>query len=171
MKQITKILGLGMLLLFLASMQLSAQKCKFAYDKKDPITGEQSKGVQFTIQRTWALAICRLGDTYFISMAMTGAGNNREIITTENTIILKLANGELITINAKEEYVPAAQATQYGVVTQWRAEYNISEEDLQKMANSPLTYVRMQIGARTFDQEIDTKKGQDFQNKSKCILQ
>ncbi len=119
----------------------------------------------------WALVIGKHGDTYSISMVMNRAGNFREIITTENTIILKLANDELITINANEEYLPAAQATQYGIVTQWSAVYNISEEDLQKMANSPLTYVRMEIDTRVFAKEIDAKKGKDFQNKSKCILQ
>ena len=44
MKQFSKILSLGILFLFVCTLQLSAQKCKFDYNKTDPITGESTKG-------------------------------------------------------------------------------------------------------------------------------
>ena len=66
MKTFTKMMTLGVLLLFVCTMQLSAQKCKFDYDKKDQITGEQTKGTTFSIKIWWKLGFNRVGNTYYI---------------------------------------------------------------------------------------------------------
>ena len=42
---------------------------------------------------------------------------------------------------------------------------------MQKLAAFPLVYIKVGIGARDYDSEFNTKKGTEFQNISKCILQ
>jgi hypothetical protein len=99
-------------------------------------------------------------------------GNFRDILSPENTIVFKLANGEIITVYSNDNYLPIAQATQGGVFTNYNAKFNISEEDLKKIAASPLVFVKMTIGAtHKYDFEFKTKQGEEFQNKAKCILQ
>lgn len=170
MRNVIKIFGFAMLFFFIAP-QVYSQKCKFDYNKKDPLTGEATKGNTFKVHPNWHLGLNKIGDKYLVDMFMRVAGNTREIITPENTIIFKLENGEIITINADNEYVPIAEVYADGVVSQIRAKFTISEENLQKIAASPLTYVKMTIGARTYDFEFKTKKGAEFQNNAKCILQ
>ena len=170
MKNVIKIFGLAMLFMFIAP-QVYSQKCKFDYEKKDPLTGEATKGNTFKAHPNWRLELNKVGDKYHVGMFMRVSGNTREIITPESTIIFKLENGEIITVNADNEYVPIAEVYESGVISQMRAKFTISEEDLQKIAESPLAYVKMTIGARTYDSEFKTKKGAEFQNNAKCILQ
>ena len=170
MKNKIKIFGL-VLLFILIAIQAYSQKCKFDYQKKDQITGAETKGNTFGIKMWWKLGLNKNGDEYFVGMSINLAGNVRDIITPDNTIIFKLANGEIITINANEEYVPTAQATQNGIVSQFNARFNISKADLKKIASSPLTYIKMTIGPRTYDESFPIKKGESFQSNAKCILQ
>ena len=167
----TKFLGLGILFFFLASMQLSAQKCKFDYEKEDPLTGAQTKGNTFTVKVYWKIGFNKVGDKYTISMWLRMNGQVRDIITPENNIVFKLENGEIITVFANDSYVGRSQATQNGVLTVYDAIFAVSEDDIKKLAASPLTYVRMPIGALTAESELNTKKGAEFQGKAKCILQ
>jgi hypothetical protein len=173
MKKITKILSLGVLLLLSCTTQLSAQKCKFDYNKKDQLTGESSKGTTFSIKLWWKLGFNRVGDTYYVGMYININGNVRDIITPENTLIFKLSNGEIVTLHANDNFVPTAQVNQAqnAVVSAYHAKYDISAEDFQKLAASPLVYVKMGIGsARNYDSEFNAKKGEEFQNKAKCII-
>jgi len=159
-------------LLVCSTLQLSAQKCKFDYDKKDPLTGEVTKGNTFKVKIFWHLGFNKIGNKYFVSMLVYGAGNIREIITPANTLIFKLANGEIITLNANDNFYPIAQATQGGIVTTYSAKYDISEENLQKITASPLVYAKVEVGSLPpTDAEFNVKKGTEFQNKAKCILQ
>ena len=172
MKRVVKILSVGILFFVVCTSQLAAQKCKFDYQKTDQITGEETKGNTFTIKMWWKLGFNKIGDKYYIGMAVVINGNVRDIISPENTIILKLANGELITLHANDTYLPTAQATQNGVVSTYNAKYDISVKDLQKIATFPLIYVKAGIGdARNYDSEFNVKKGDEFQNKARCILQ
>jgi hypothetical protein len=171
MKKAAQILGLGVMFLVVSTGQLSAQKCKYDYEKKDPLTGEASKGSTFGVKLWWKLGLNKIGNQYYIGMWAQINANIRDVITPESTIIFKLANGEIITVYADNTYPPAAQATQYGIISIYNAKFNISAEDLQKMAASPLVYVRMEIGARNYDCEFKTKKGAEFQHKAGCIVQ
>ena len=184
MKTLTKILGIGVLLFVIGIGQLSAQKCKFDYEKKDQITNEQSKGLTFvisagsmfyTIERPmqWKLELHRVGNTYSISMFATLGGNVRSIVTPENTMIFKLANGEIITIHAKDNYPPDAHINpnSNNIISIYNTKYDISAEDMQKIAASTLVYIRVGIGGNNYDYDFNAKKGAEFQNKAKCILQ
>jgi hypothetical protein len=170
MQKLVKIIGLGAVLA-VVGLTAQAQKCKFDYQKKDPLSGEATKGNTFGVKMWWKLGLNKVGNTYFIGMWININGNVRDIITPENTIIFKLANGEIITLKASDNFLPTAQATQTGVATSYRAKYDISEEDLRKIMASPLIYVKMEVGARIYDSEFNTKKGTEFQSKAKCILQ
>ena len=170
MKNAIKILGIS-LLLMCATGQAYSQKCKYDYQKEDKITGETTKGSTFSIKMWWKLGLNKNGNQYFIGMWIRINGNIRDVITPENTIIFKLENGEIITINANEDYFPSAQTDQYGVYSDFNARFSISEEDMKKLAASPLVYVKVGVGARVYDESFATKKGRTFQNLAKCMLQ
>ena len=171
MRRLTRILSLGIVLLVVSTGQLFAQKCKFDIDKKDPLSGEQTKGVSFKINTNWSLGFNKVNNQYFVGMSIVFNGNTREVITPENTIIFKLANGEIITLYAKDNYTPTAQVMGYSIVSRYIALYDISEEDLQRIAASPLVYAKVGIGSAAHQSEFNSKKGTEFQNKAKCILQ
>jgi hypothetical protein len=171
MKKITQILGLGILFLFVTTLSLSAQKCKYDYNRADPITGEASKGNTFALHTAWKMGFNKTGDTYFTGMLLRCSGNLREIIQKGDPISFKLSNGEVITITAQDEFLPAAQATQYGIVTVYTGKYSIDAATLQKMAENPPTYVRMNIESKVYEKEIAAKAGKKISEAARCILQ
>ena len=157
-------------LFMLTATAAYGQKCKFDSQSRDPITGEDTKGSTFSVQYWWSLGFNKNGNNYHIGMLAIISGNVRDVIMPENTLIFKLANDEIITLNANDNYVPTAQATTNGVISSYNARFDISEEDLQKIASSPLAHVRMTIGPQTFDRSITARKGMDFQNQARCIM-
>jgi len=155
------------------SIQAYSQKCWYDYHEIDPITGNEVKGI--TLSNTyffpsWQLGLNKHGDQYFVSMYISLSGNTRETITPENTIIFKLENGEIVKIHANENYLPTAEVTKYGFSSWLTARYYISEDDLQKIASSRLTYVRVSIGPKIYDGSFSKRKGKKFQNIAKCIM-
>jgi hypothetical protein len=171
MKRITQILGLGILFLFATILSLSAQKCKYDYNRADPITGEASKGNTFAIHPAWKMGFNKAGNTYYTGMFLRASGNLREIIQKGDPISLKLSNGDVVTIVAQDEFLPAAQATQYGIITVYNGKYSIDTATLQQIAENPPTYVRMNIESKVYEKEISAKAGKSISDAAKCILQ
>ena len=178
MKQITKILTLGILFFLAFSMQLSAQKCKYDFDKKDPITGETTKKNTVTISISpyyWKLGYSRTGDNFQVEMFIRCNGNLREIIQKGDPIILKLSNDEIITVYSKDEFLPFAQTsssqTATRVLSTYNGKYDIDATSLQKIAENPPTFIRMNIESKVYEKEISAKDGKILAKAAACILQ
>jgi hypothetical protein len=176
MKKITKILSLGILFLFVFSLQLSAQKCRYDYDKKDPISGEETKGSSFAVSSfmgmaNWKMGVNKIGNTYYIGNLLNVSGNVREMIKKGETVVFKLSNGEIVTLYAQDDFLPVQQATQNGVYTQFTSKYNIDAETLQKMAENMPTFIRLNAESKVYEKEIPAKLGKQISQAAKCILQ
>jgi len=179
MKKITQILGLGILFLFATTLSLSAQKCKFDYNKKDPITGEATKGNTVTISKivfvatnnyNWKLGFHRAGDSYHVGVSLEGYGNFRERIQKGDPITFVLSNGEIVTINSQDEFLPTARAAQV-VVTEYKGKYDIDVAALQKIAENPPTFIRMNVESKVYEKEINSATGKQIAQAARCILQ
>jgi len=176
MKKITKILSLGILFLFAFSLQLSAQKCKYDYNKKDPITGEETKGSTFNVSTfmgisNWKMSVNKMGNTYYIGNILNVSGNVREIIKKGETVAFKLSNGEVVTLYAQDDFLPVQQATQNGVYTQFTSKYGIDAETLQKIAENMPTFIRLNAESKVYEKEIPAKLGKQISQAAKCIQQ
>jgi hypothetical protein len=182
MKHITKILGFGILFLILTSFQLSAQKCKYDYNKTDPITGEISKRISKLLEQKTIVGtvgnICRseigfnkLGDSYFISMKIDYSGSVREYIQKDDPFIFKLSNGETVTLKAADDYRSVVSTIQAGTFSRFIAKYYIDEVSLQKIAEFAPTFFRLSIENRTYDREIPTGEQKKISQAAACILQ
>ena len=179
MKKTTKILTLGILFLFTFTLQLSAQKCKFDYNKTDPITGEATKGTLLKVDtKVWngsnpfhrSIGISRIGDAFWLEIEIIIAGNMREIILKDDPFIIKLSNGETITILSYSEVLPIQQATAF-VYTSYTAKYKIDAVSLQKIAENPPTFYRINIDEKTYDKELVGKIQNKISQAAACILQ
>jgi hypothetical protein len=103
-------------------------------------------------------------------------GNLREIIQKGDPITLKLSNGEIITIKSQDEFLPSAQATSSqgtsrGVLTTYIGKYDIDVASLQKIAENPPTFIRMNIESKVYEKEISAKDGKKVAQAAACILQ
>jgi hypothetical protein len=181
MKKTTQILSLGILFLFVMSLSLSAQKCKYDYNKPDPITGEAAKGIGLNVESKMMvmgtgtiyrsnIGFNKIGETYYVNVELFYTGNLRENILTSNPLIIKLSNGETVTIYPQSDFLPSASANQYGVYTQYKAKYDIDAASLQKIAESAPTFFRLNLESRTYDRTLDSKDQKKFTNAARCIL-
>lgn len=180
MKQNTKILTLGVLLLFATTLSLSAQKCKYDYNKKDPITDEVIKGIGFNIETKRELVgelykskigFNKVGERYYVNVELMYTGNLRESIKKNDPCIIKLSNGEAVTIYPQSDFLPSASTNGYGVYTQYKAKYDIDAASLQKISEFTPIFFRLSIESKTYDKELDSKDKQKFTNAARCILQ
>jgi len=186
MKHITKILGLGILFLFFATMQISAQKCKFDYEKNDPFTGEITKGISLEVKEKTSMPsvthagkpfrynfiVNRLGDNFFIDADIYFGGNVRELIRKGEPFILKLSNGETISLTAQDDVVPIAIGQPSGGFwTQYKAKYSIDAVTLQKLSTFTPTLFRFSLEGKNYDREVDSKEQKKFTQATTCILQ
>jgi glycine/serine hydroxymethyltransferase len=179
MKQISKILTLGILFLFVCTLQLSAQKCKFDINKTDPISGEVVKENSLVVVKMWGSSVPgfnigfnRTGESYYTHIHMIYGGQNlRAIINKGDIITIKLSNGEILTVYSQEEVLPNAITFVNGVNTEYKAKYDIDAASLQKIADNPPTFIRINIGNVVYDKEIDVKNGNKIADAARCILQ
>ena len=171
MKKITQILGLGILFLFVTTLSLSAQKCKYAYNKIDPLTGEETKGTTFRPIYYCQMSFNKIGETYYVEMAIGDQGNIRDIIQKGDPVIFKLSNGEIVTITSQDEYIPMAYASTAAITTRYKAQYDIDSTILQKIAANPPIFFRMNIGSKVEQKEISAKDGKKISEAARCILQ
>jgi hypothetical protein len=178
MKQISKILTLGILFLFVCTLQLTAQKCKFEINRTDPITGEATKGNSFwiskggqgfTVAPPVKMGFNRAGDSFFVGMFIRYHGNMREVIQKGDPIAFKLSNGEVVTIRSQDDFLPTAHAAQV-VVSTYQAIYDIDAATLQKIADNPPTYIRISIGNKVYEKELPAKTGKQIADAARCIL-
>jgi hypothetical protein len=113
----------------------------------------------------------RKGDNYHLGMVISYRLSTREFIQKGDPIIFKLSNGEVVTVYSLDEYSPVAQANQGVIFSMYNGRYGIDAATIQKLAESPPTFVRMNIGSMVFEKEIAAKNGKEISQAAACILQ
>jgi len=164
---LNKIIVSGLIvLLIIISARAYSQKCKYNYNRKDPITGKESKGTtRFKLQNWGMLVLTKNDNQYSVAILFMHEGNITDLISFYNSIVFKLENGESINISRNEIKEIFSNSRFFN------AFFNISDYDLHKIASSPLTEIKISIGPYKYDESYPIKKGKSFQNKAKCILQ
>jgi len=178
MKQITKILILGILFLFISSLHLSAQKCKYVYNTIDPITSEVKKknkvfinNYQGSAKPLGEIGFEKINEVYFLTSRNVIYGQlTKEVLPKNEPLTIKLSNGEIITVYSQDECIPVEQITS-SIETSYSRKYNIDAATLRKIADNPPTYIRANLGSRIYEREISSGIGKKIAGAAACILQ
>jgi len=177
MKQVTKILSLGILFLFVCTLHLSAQKCKYDYNTTDPITSEVKKKNKVFINNyngtnipLGEVGFEKINENYFLTSRNVIYGQlTKEILPKNEPLTMKLSNGEVITVYSQEECIPVEQIVQ-SIETSYTRKFDIDAATLKKIANNPPTFIRANLGSRVYERELG-KKGIQIAQAAACILQ
>ena len=174
MKKYIKIILLA--IITLSYSNIYAQKCKYAYDKKDPFTGEISKGVSSPIAGGWwLLGMTKLGDNYNIEISLRVQGDMNTDIMKGDPIMFKLENDKVLTVYANEQYSPNSNVTvvvdKPSIYSVYQARYTISKDDLKLLADSAVTYIKMNISDGVYQREIKKKHAKKILRNAYCISQ
>jgi len=175
MKKGTKILSLGILFLFVCTLSLSAQKCKFS-TQKDKVTGKIKKwnSIKFLPKGTIngsQISFIKTDTTYHFEMFIISKGNFREPIQKGDPIVIKLSNEEEITLTSIDEFKPTSQILDGLVTYRYKGLYEIDAVLLKKIAEFQPTIISIFIGDKVYTDELSSKTGLKFSEGAACILQ
>ncbi|UTW65420.1 hypothetical protein KFE94_12235 [bacterium SCSIO 12643] len=173
------IAGLALILFFGNSEVQAQKKCKFDFEETDPFSGKVKKGNTSTLvagmgYSTWYVGWNREGDSFYMGMLVTMQGEFNTSINQGDSLMFKLANGNMVTVYAKEQSTPVTNvstaSTKPVILSTYRCNYAITKEQLEMLSESVITHVRMNIADKVIQKELKEKKALKVQNDIKCIL-
>lgn len=167
--------------LFLQTAQAQI-RCKFDYEENDPFTGKLTRGTTTTIFPTsistreyWEIGFDRLNDTYTIKNSISIAGKSNEYLYQGDSLMFATKDGSIITCYANEKVNPETQAervmSQDIITTRYISTYAISRRQMETLARSAVTNIRLNIGKEVFQQEIKSRHAKNLMQNANCILQ
>jgi hypothetical protein len=174
-----------MLLIFTVP-QAYSQKCKYDFDKTDPFTGENTKGITVKINNGFFFGFNKVGNIYDLGLLVT-------LSYTENSmkgdsIILKIVNeqnpsGTLLTLYSIADVKPTLQSAtnvQYYYSTgsatstlygNYRIKYELTKQQLELLSSGLVTDIRFYIGGKDFYiLDIKKKVSETLRQSVVCIL-
>lgn len=175
-----------LLLIFICSFipepSQAQNKCKFDYEEDDPFTGKLSRGTSTTIFPTsmstheyWEIGFDRLNDVYSIINNISIAGKSDSYLYQGDSLMFATKDGSIISCYSVEKISPVTQAEKVMnhdiITTTYLSKYSISNEQMEILASSPITNIRINIGEQVYQQEIRSRHAKDFMEDAKCILQ
>lgn len=179
-KRILALIFLSTFISFIGNV--NAQKCKYDFEKEDPITGEITRGINIPLIKTspinmttmWYLGINKVGVKYNFGMMAQFNGEMNVALHKNDSIIFKFADGSFKTIHANSETSPKTNAFVYAgqpvITTQYRCNYDISETDLKKFTESEIVFIRMYLADTKMEKELKPKQGKKFKQSFICIM-
>tara|TARA_Y100000768_G_C23677752_1_gene540814 strand:- start:60 stop:605 length:546 start_codon:yes stop_codon:yes gene_type:complete len=165
----------------LTSIQTYAQKCKFAYEKEDPISGKSTRGIAAPIKlppiggyEYWMIGFNQVDDSYYLDMTIRLYGELNNGLNKNDSVMFKLANDELITCYVQDNVAPQTNAVAVSgsliVTTTYQAKYTLTKEQLIKLSESNLVFARMNISEKVYENAPKEKHQKKILRAAICIL-
>lgn len=162
------------LLLLIVSPSGFAQKCDLDVDKIDVFTKQRVRSGTAQIAPAlyhWKLTLERSGDVFSWAMFIKYAIHIQEPLSPKSTLVLALADGTVINLVPDANYEPTHVVSSAGVVSTLRPKGILSLENIQALAASPISNLRVVLSGRNVEPNISKKQGEAFQNIARCLLQ
>ncbi len=166
-----RLLIISMLILEFSS-PLFSQKCKFDKEGKDEFTGTSYRlkkmySKQYKLKGVDLNCLIKEeASSFYLLLQLDILGKINTTISDKNIVNLKLNNGTVLTLKPRKAYEGTPHVT-YEVKTNYKAEWIITRDDMEKIALSEPEKIRIEID-QPYDLEI--KNGADFTNSAKCFL-
>ena len=161
-------------LMLLGSNAIFAQKCNFDTDKKDDFTGAHVRTVKHKLGNffyKWWILMEQNGPKYFITVQSAGTGKIDDIIPKGSKILFKLDNDKVVEMPVSEDCVPSHTVQSNTIITTWLPKGEISKDAMQKMSESGIVLIRMNIGGKDFDSPSPSgKETEKMRQSAECLL-
>jgi len=157
------------------------KKCKYKFEQEDAFTGVISKGTSTAIfppsvstNEHWYVGFNREGDNYTIVNDIQLSGEMGQYVNIGDSVMFKTEDGTIIICYAIEKTNPRPKATKkmnHSIFTTgYVSIYQVTEEQVEKFADSPVSIIRLHIGNDIFEQTIKSKHSKDLLSSANCIL-
>ncbi|WP_291100439.1 MULTISPECIES: hypothetical protein [unclassified Flavobacterium] len=179
-KTLLLILIIGTYLILNCTSASAQDKCKFYVDKTDELTGKQHKATNvliksmamFSAVSAWGIDFDRMGDDYSLISRLGINTISNENIEESDSLMLKLENGNVITLYSKNRITPKPIISSgKTVATNYVSTYTITYEDFKLLSTLKIIYIRINVGPLSFENEMSEKAIPKLQKAAICILQ
>lgn len=159
----------------------NAQKCKFDFDKKDPMSGDRVRrnthkvnygsavelAYPFYTRGAMAFSFYRNGDDFKLEANGYLPGLKTYTVQTSDQLQIKLGNGEIISVYANNEFKPTVGGQG---ITLYAISYDASQEVFQKIATHGVVLLRVYLGSEMYDVEVKDKMLDKMKAGAACML-
>lgn len=148
---------------------LSAQNCKFDYDKVDAFTGKRTVSMKPDLARGWGMAIISNGGNYEIDISVIVGGVTKNVINKGDTLMMAVEGSVPIILLAGKESAPTSNVAGTTIYSAYAASYPISRKELQRLSQGKMIALRMFVGSTPFNLEVKEKNAVKISKAAGCI--
>lgn len=169
MNRKTLMLSFFCLAMLIGGKELSAQKCRYAFDRYDPVSKERVRSNEVISSRDFDLILYRRANDYRIRTFMRLTGVIDFVVPVGHPLTITLGNGEFIEVTNSTIAKPKKKLA--GVSqTEFRLSFKCTEEQMQKIAEHGFNLVSVSFG--DYNKFFKPRKKEFEKNKKKtaCLL-
>jgi hypothetical protein len=149
---------------------VAQKKCKYSFDKEDPMTNERVRRNYVKGKSYFKFAFYRKANDFRFETLIVFNGTQEFVVPKGQEIVVKLGNGDVIKgINA-DNATPNSYVANAAVMTNYSMSYIVSKEQMELMAKHGITVVSTKLGNKTYTLEFKEKALEKNKVKIACML-
>jgi hypothetical protein len=152
------------------SNTMEAQKCKYDFDEKDPMSDVRIRRIEVKLKSYFIVSYYRSGDDFRVELNVRFVGERNFAVKVGNELQLKLSNGEILSFKAAQDATPLSYVGGTQVMTNYAITHYCSREQMEALAEHGFSVARSQIGDETITMEVKEKKVDDNAEDAACML-
>ena len=168
---------LAVIIILFLGFRSQAQLCKFIVDEKDPITDDVIRTIRNRITGPIAgvspyyyFYYVRNGSSFKIKVEVADYGELTHPIPEKSELIMRLADGSIIRIFSVASANPKEIKDFGQALTSYEIEYEISEEDIRKLVDSGVIFIRATDFKNSFSDQKIPKAVTDISKQNAICL-
>lgn len=151
-----------------------AQKCKYDVETNDAFTGKKTLGTTAKLPQGALIGFNVSSDKYWVGLFFEFFGEKNEKIAMGDSLLLKLSNEEIFTLYTNDAAAPTSYVAGSGAYAQvksyYKPNYTIDAATVNKISLSPLTDIKICMGANNLNVPVDEKFREKIMRAAACIL-
>ena len=147
-----------------------AQKCRFQFDKEDPVTGERVVRTGVSLSMWTKFQFYRSDDDLRIEYYAMLGGEHNFSVPPGAIMKIRLGNDEILEVKSVNKAVPTSSIVSNRVVTSYGFSYEITIEQMKTIGNAGIKAISVSFNKdirRTH--EFKKRKNKKIKKYARCI--
>lgn len=155
----------------LFASEVNAQKkCKYSFDKTDPMSNERVRRNYVKGKSYFQFAFYRKANDFRFETLIKFNGTQEFVVQKGQVMNVKLGNGEIIEVVNSDDASPNSYVFNNAVMTNYSMSYVVTKEQMEMMANHGFTVVSTKLGNKTYTLEFKEKNLEKNKEKVSCMM-
>ena len=180
MKNLTRVLGLSIVLIFVTCTGFAQKnekgKCKYDINKTDEFTGKPIKSIYMALYYGNFILTFSKEDTVVTLLATIKInGSKVEPLKAGEEFQIKFENNEIITMAAIKDVSPTAQAyatsNSASIISYYIGVYHVGARELSILENNKATNIKIMVAGQPYQFAVGKSESPKISKAAYCIQQ